>query len=150
MKGKGKDSYPTAVVRKVNGQTVLDDPELRGVTAGVGKAQCKGTFEANLDRVEHFKNRFKALGLTADEFVIVILNVDDLHGGPLAYRLMPNADWQSVRSLGQTPFARGLVNRKCVQEYLGLFDPTAAEKLRAMQNLAVVVIDYEVAEIFEA
>lgn len=150
MKKKaGIEDYPMAVVREVNGQLVLDDPDARAVIAGIGKAQCKDTFDLNKDRVEHFKQRFVERGFTADSVVIAILNVDDPNGELIADILMPGTDWQAIRDQGMTPFARGLAARKFIQEALELFDALAAEKLKAVHSLAVVVVDHNVAEIFE-
>ena len=125
-------------------------PEERGFVIGVQKSNCRATFEDNKDRVEHFKNRITELGKTPDEFVIVLVNADDYHGGPIADGLMPGANWQQIRDQGMIPIARGFVEREGMIEILGGFDHAAAEKLRAMQGLAVVVIDHEVAEVFAA
>ena len=77
-----KDNYPRAVVRRVGGQLVLDDPDAVAVIHAVEKHNCRNTFELNADRVVHFKNRLAERGMTADQAVIVLLNVDDVHGGP--------------------------------------------------------------------
>lgn len=94
-----------AVVRKVDGQLVLDDPEAVAVISAVSKHNCKNTLAMNADRVEHFKRRLTERGMTADQAVIVLLNVDDVHGGPLADVLMPGHNWQEIRDRGEVPFA---------------------------------------------
>jgi hypothetical protein len=149
MKKKGA-GVPRATVRKVNGVLVLDDPDALAVAKAVSKHNCGITLGNNSDRVAHFKNRAAELGKTADEVVIVVLNVDDEHGGAIAEKLMPGANWQSFHDQGQVPFARGLAGRKGIQDVLRLFDKEAAKKLRGMKDLAVVVVDYGVAEIFQA
>ncbi|MDO8507394.1 MAG: hypothetical protein Q7S53_02405 [bacterium] len=88
--------------------------------------------------------------LDASEYVIVVLNVDDPHGGPLADILMPGFDWQEIRDQGEIPFARGMVDRSWVEEALDKFDEEAAKKLHDMTEVAVVVVDHGVAEIFPA
>lgn len=62
--------------------------------------------------------------------------------------LMPGTDWQAIRDQGQVPFARGLAGREG-QGMLDFLDAEAAGK-RHMNDLAVVVVDYEVADVFEA
>jgi len=149
-KRRKKDDYPRAVVRNINGQLVLDDPDVMAVIQVVGKHNCKNTLELNADRVEHFKRRLAERNMTAKQAVIVLLSVDDVHGGPLADVLMPGYNWQEIRDRGEVPFARGLAMREGIQKALGTFDKEAATKLRGMTDVAVVVVDYGVAEVFAA
>lgn len=149
-KRKKKSDYPQAVVREIDGQLVLDDPVAMAVVSAVEKHNCRNTLELNMDRVVHFKQRVVECGLTAANAVIVLLNVDDVHGGPLAETLMPGFNWQEIRDRGKVPFARGLAVREGIQEALQLFDKEAADKLRKMTDLAVVVVDHGVAEVFSA
>jgi hypothetical protein len=146
-----KDNPGMAVVREIDGQLVLDDPQAVAVFRAVHKANCRGTFDINVDRVVHFKSRMAERGLSADQVVVVLLNVDDINGGPLADALMPGTDWQSFRNQGQVPFARGLAGRSGIQEVVAVFDREAAEKLEAMRGVhVVVVVDHGVAEVFPA
>ena len=147
---KKKDDYPRAVVREIDGQLVLDDPDAVAVIHAVEKHNCRNTFEMNADRVAHFKRRLAERDMTADQAVIVLLNVDDVHGGPLADALMPGHNWQEIRDRGEIPFARGLAMREGIQGVLGTFDKEAAEKLQGMTDIAVVVVDRGVAEVFAA
>ncbi len=139
-----------AVVREVDGQLVLDDPVAVAVIHAVEKHNCRNTLQMNTDRVEHFKRRLVERGMTSDQAVIVLLNVDDVHGGPLADALMPGHNWQEIRDRGEIPFARGLAMRDGIQEALGVFDKDAATKLQGMNDVAVVVVDHGVAEVFGA
>lgn len=141
---------PTTVVREIKGQLVIDDPVAVAMIHAVAKHNCKNTLELNTDRVKHFKNRLAERGMTADQAVIVLLNVDDVHGGPLADALMPVHNWQEFRDNGEIPFARGLAMRNFIQEALETFDKEAATKLRSMSDVAVVVVDHGVAEVFTA
>lgn len=139
-----------AVVCEVNGQLVLDDPEAVAMIKAIGKHDCRSTLELNADRVEHFKRRLTERGMSPDQAVIVLLNVEDLHGGPLADVLMPGFNWQEIRDRGEVPFARGLAMRDGIQEALCAFDRDAATKLQSMNDVAVVVVDHGVAEVFAA
>lgn len=141
---------PQACVREIDGQLVLDDPLAVAFMRAVGKHNCRNTFRLNADRVVHFKRRLTELKMTAAEAVIVLLNVDDPNGGEIATVLMPNHNWQAYRDQGKVPFARGLAMRKGIEETLGFFDKEAADKLRDMTGVAVVVVDHGVAEIFPA
>lgn len=141
---------PRAVVREIDGKLVLDDPDAVAVIHAVEKHNCRNTLQLNADRVAHFKQRLADRGMTASDAVIVLLNVDDVHGGPLAEVLMPGHNWQEIRDRGEIPFARGLAMREGIQEALGTFDKEAAEKLQGMTEVAVVVVDRGVAEVFPA
>ena len=114
------------------------------------KQKCRETLELHLDRVEHFKRRFRKLGMTVNQAVIVVVNVDDVHGGILANILMPGYNWQKIRNQGGIPFANGLAKRDGIQAALETFDNKAAKKLQDMATLAVVVVDHSVAEVFQA
>lgn len=143
---------PRATVREIDGQLVLDDPDALAVARAVAKHNCRATLEEQRERVEHFVRRVAALGRTPAEVVITLVNVDDPHGRPLAELLMPGneAAWQAFRDAGQVPFARGLATREGIQSFLDIVDEDAADKLRALDGLAVVVVDCGVAEVFEA
>lgn len=145
-----ENEVPQAVVREINGQLVLDDPMAVTIIKAIEKHNCRNTFELNADRVTHFKQRLADRGLSASDVVIVLLNVDDVHGGQLAEAMMPGHNWQEIRDRGEVPFARGLAMRAGIQEVLGTFDKEAATKLQEMTDVAVVVVDYGVAEIFPA
>jgi hypothetical protein len=139
-----------ATVREINGQLVLDDPIALSLIQFIDKKNCTNTFIQNIDRIIHFRQRLTERGMTPDQAVIVIFNVDDIHGGPLADILMPNFNWQEIRDKGQIPFARGLAMRDWTQEAIS-FDKEAATKLKKIKDdVAVVVVDYGVVEIFLA
>ena len=107
---------PGPVLHKIDVELELDDPDAFAVILAVGKHNCRSTFVLNTDRVEHFKHRMVDRGMTATDAVIVLLNVDDVHGGPLADILMPGFNWQEIRDRGEVPFARGIVMREGIQE----------------------------------
>jgi hypothetical protein len=142
------DETPRATVRIVDGQIVLDDPDALAMARAVDKHNCRGVRDANLDRVLHFVGRMRALRLDARAVVIVVLNYDDVHGGELARAAMPDYDFEAVRARGEVPFARGLIDREGMEHALSLFDVEAHEKLRGWPGIAVVVVDFGVAEVF--
>ncbi len=139
-----------AVVREIDGELVLDDPDVVAAIRAVEKHNCRTTLVLNADRVDHFKQRLLERGMTADQAVIVLLNVDDARGGPIADILMPQTNWQEIRDRGEAPFARGLADREFILDALRFFDNEAAAKLDSMDDVAVVVVDHGVAEVFSA
>jgi len=143
------NSQLIAKVHEVEGQLILEDPIAIGVINAINKTNCNNTYVLNLDRIVYFANRAAILEKTEKETVIVLINVDDKNGNVLANTLMPNYNWQQYRDIGQIPYARGLANRNLVQDYLSCMDEQAADKLAKMTELAVVVVDYGVAEVFE-
>ncbi|HFC10573.1 MAG TPA: hypothetical protein ENJ75_00005 [Candidatus Kaiserbacteria bacterium] len=128
----------------------MDDPNAVAMIHSIGKINCSNTLKLNTDRVAHFKNRIMERGLTDSDAVIVLINVDDIHGGPLADMLMPGYNWQEIRNRGEIPFARGLAGREGIQDVLNTFDQEAGKKLQNMSEVAVVVVDHGVAEVFPA
>lgn len=145
-----KRKNPTVIAHVVIGETFLNGPDPLSLVKAINKVNCKKFFDLNADRVEHFKRRIKELGYKDTDMVIVLINVDDVKGGSIADILMPGFNWQEIRDRGQTPVARGLVDRIGIQGILATFDVEACEKLKGMDELAVVVIDNEVAEVFPA
>lgn len=139
-----------AVVGKIGDQVVMDDPVAVAMIQTVGKHNCKRMFELNADRVAHFKQRISDRGMSPSDALIVLINVDDPNGGRLAASLMPGHSWQEYRDRGETPIARGLAMRPGIDEVIGDFDKAAADKLKAMTGVAVVIVDHGVAEVFPA
>jgi hypothetical protein len=145
------DTYPTARVVEVNGQLVLEDPMAMAVVKAVEKHNCRSTLKMHYERVQHFTRRIAEKGLCVDDWVIVLLNVDDPYGGQLASILMPGHDWQAYRDRGEVPYARGLASREGLQEGLDTLDPEAATKLRETKGeTAIIVMDFGVVEVFRA
>jgi hypothetical protein len=139
---------PRAIVREVNGQLVLDDPDALAVARAVAKHNCRLTLEAHADRVAHFIQRVSERSLDPLSVVIVLLNVDDPQGGAVADVLMPGHDWQAYRDRGERPYARGLATREGMQQVLDSIDTEAATKLRAGESVPIVVMDYGTVEVF--
>lgn len=148
VKSEGINDAQGAVVRKIKGKLVLDDPEARAIINVVAKQNCRAVLEQNVDRIEHFKRRIIERNMTADQVVIILVNVDDVHGGPLADALMPGHNWQEIRDQGQIPIARGLAQRAGIQNAIAVFDKEAATKLQDTKEVAAVVVDQGVAEVF--
>lgn len=145
---KKKEEYLFATIKEIDGQLVLEDPVAFALICAINKINCKRTFDLNADRIQHFKNRITEKGLTPDDVVIVVINVDDVHGGPIADVLMPDFNWQEIRDRGETPYARGLATRAGIQEILENFDEEASKKLKTVTDVAVVVVNYGVAEVY--
>ncbi|MEK7059307.1 MAG: hypothetical protein AAB971_00945 [Patescibacteria group bacterium] len=141
---------PSATVTEVDGQLVLEDPVAVAFVRAVEKHNCESLLLDNTERVEHFKRRADELGRSQADTVITLINVDDQHGSVLADILMPGEDWQAFRDRGETPVARGLAQREGIQAFLEAMDAEAAEKLKASDQLSVVVVDRGVAEIYSA
>ncbi len=144
---------PRARVIEVDGQLVLDDlddPDALAMVQAVERYNLKGLVENSAERIEHFRERSRALGGDATTHVIVVLMVDDPVGGALADMLMPGFNWQEIRDRGEIPVARGLAGRRGIEDALKAVDEVAAEKIRAWDQteVAVVVVDQGVADVF--
>lgn len=102
---------------------------------------------SQLDRVQHFEQRIAALLMDPAEYLIVVLNVNDRNGADLANVLMPGHDWPAIHARGETPFARGLVERWPLQHALGAGSSAGAE-LAAVAGIAVLAVDRGIATAF--
>ena len=135
---------PRTVVHEIN-----DDLDAETMIL-IGKHNCRNTFEMNARCIGRCKKRLIELGLAASYAVIVLVNVNDVHGGQIADALIPGMNWQEIRDRGETPFARGLAIREGIQKTLDTFDQEAATTLRGMTGVVAVVVDHGVAEVFQA
>lgn len=144
-----KPSYE-AYVTVIDGKTILIDPVAYAMMQAVNKINCYCTYQAQKDRVQHFKNRISEKNLDPKSFVITLINVDAPYGGELAEAIMPGYDWQQFRDKGEAPFARGLVMKERMIELIAIFDREASDKIASIEGVPVVVVDFGVAEIFSA
>lgn len=127
---------------------VVDDSAGVAFIRAISKHNCRNTFLSQADRVRYFMRRVVDRVEDPERVVIVLINVDDPNGRPLAGALMPDTDWQPYRDRDEIPFARGLAGRDGIQDFLASVDPEAGEKLQATSGLAIVVLDHSVAEVF--
>jgi hypothetical protein len=143
-------TMPTVEIDE-QGRVILNDPDALAVITAVAKHNCRHTAELNRDRIQHFIRRAELnMDVRQKSVVITIINVDDPHGRLIADVLMPHHNWQPYRDRGEVPFARGLATRGGIEDILGIFDQDARDKLVAMQGVAVVVVDHNVAEVYPA
>ena len=137
-----------AYVTIVDGKTVLIDPAGYALMQAVNKSNCESTYLAQIERVQHFKNRIAEKKLDPKTVVITLINVDSPYGYEIAEALMPGHDWQQYRDKGEIPFARGLAMKNGMIEMIALFDKEASEKINKIEGVPVVVVDHSVAEVF--
>lgn len=137
-----------ARVELIDGKPALVDPDAMAVVRAVAKHNCHKTLLMQAERLRYFVMRTAVRGDSPEDIVVVCLNVDDGHGGALAEALMPGHDWRAIQARGETPFARGIAGREGIQEALSVFDADAADKLKRFAGLAIVVVDFGVADVF--
>lgn len=118
-------SEPTATVRKVNGQLVLDDPIAYAVMTVVERYNL---YQADLEAVQRLEARAKEKGGTGAGFTVIVIDVDVYPG--IVEGLMPGHDWEQYRARGEKPVARGLVPRAAL---VGLLE-TIPEDERVIPN----------------
>jgi hypothetical protein len=123
--------------------SVTSDDAVRGFVTAVNNVNCKRVLSANAERVEHFERRMVERGDDPTKVVIVVLDVDDVHGAALADALMPGHDWQAYRDRGERPIARGLAGREGITGAIEQIDPSAAAQLRGIAGPAVVCVSSE-------
>ena len=143
-----KELDERAYVTEVDGKLVLIDPVAYAVIKAVNKSNCENTYIAQMDLVEYFQKRILEKDLDPRGLVIVLINVDSLYGFEIAEVLMPGHDWQQYREKGEVPFARGLAIKGGIANMIAIFDKEASDKILSITNIPVVVLDYDVVEIF--
>lgn len=138
-------------VTEINDELVLVDPQACAIIEAINRGSCRKTYDLNLDRINHFKQRFIDRQDSPEDVCIVIINVDDSYGKEISDILMPNVNWQEYRDRNEVPFARGLASKPFVVAYIDecIMNSNVAKTLNDMQTLAVVVIDHQNVEIFE-
>lgn len=144
------------IVNLPDGTWALHDPAAYAVFQVVESMNRQKQQEAflnfcdlNRDRVPHFLGRIQARGMSPDEVVIVLLEVDDVHGGPLAEALMPGHNWQPYRDRGEMAVARGLAVREGVLDYVNVYAPDlVATAKRNQTDTLVIVMAHGVTNIF--
>lgn len=114
------------------------------------KQNCREALELHAERVTYFKKRIQEKGLDPHGMAIVVINVDDKNGAPIAESLMPNHDWQIYRDRGEIPFALGIVYREGLDKEVAKFDKLTARKLTEAADLPILVINTGAAEVFIA
>ncbi|NCS99710.1 hypothetical protein GW765_01880 [Candidatus Parcubacteria bacterium] len=136
------NEYSIAYVKEIDGELVLIDPVAVELIDAINKANCFKTMQGQITRVQHFRKRMKELGKDPKDTIIVLINVDEELGGPLADVLTPDVDWQKFRDNGETPFSRGLTAKESIVSYVQIFDEKVAELLRSTDKETVLVIDH--------
>lgn len=133
-----------------SGQVVLD-PEKSATDEQIARSQsAMDFFQANAERIRHYKQRVEDLGRTGQDTVITLINVDDPIGRVLADILMPGHDWQTYRDAGEIPVARGLASKSGIPEFLeGVGYGVAASELLGTNDLRVVVLDVDIALVLD-
>lgn len=127
------------VKRTADGTLVLHDPDAAGMVAAV---ECENLLAMCADRVQHFARRMVERGSDPRETSILLVDVEDAHGGALADLLMPGHDWQAYRDRGEHPVAVGLVPSRGMAPVVDAIQGGAAEALTCVDDghAAVIVV----------
>ena len=130
---------------------VIPDPDQTTDSEYLARTQtAMELFRGNIERLEHFKRRVDELGLSGNDAVITLINVDDPNGSILANVLMPEHDWQRYRDAGEIPVARGLAKKDGVHGFLMAAGyNNAADELASTSDIRVVVLDAGVALVMD-
>lgn len=113
------------------------------VTRGEAIQHCVELAVANKERIDHFFTRAKELG--REDVAVLVINVDDENGRPLADHLLPGTDWDAIRAQGEVPVARGLTTRDGLAEDIGQFDPLAGMLLNGFTGVPLIIVDAGIA-----
>lgn len=87
-------------------------------------------YRENEERMRYFAQRIVDRRLSAQETLIVCIDVDDQTWTPLVDALMPGHDWQAIRDAGEHPVARGLAMSAGVAEGAEAVYPAVGDGFR--------------------
>ena len=105
------------------------------------------TFNLNIKEILAYKTLMQDLGLSSEDYIIALVNIDYELGNVLEKLLFEkNSDEPFCEN---EPFlVRGLAKRVSIQKKLNIIDKTMADKLLNITNTAVIVADKDMIEIF--
>lgn len=136
--------------RAVFADGVLYDPAAIAIIRALSEINCRKIVAETKERLVHFAERVRVRGLSPKDVVLVLIDVDDLRGQPIAKALLPDEDWGKMREKGLAPYARGIAYRGGIEDAIGDFDPAGKAALVAIEGLAIVVVHGGIAACFEA
>lgn len=113
---------PTATVREVDGQLVLEDPVGFAIMTSIERLNL---YNSDPESVKRLEARAVEKSKSNESFGVVIIDVDVATWTDLVEALMPNYDWQQFRDRGEKPIARGVVPRGLLMEMLGIVNEKA-------------------------
>lgn len=98
-------------------------------------------YESNKNRLETLAYKFKdKTMMDLNEFVVVVIDVDDPTWRGLVNSLMPDCDWNKIREEGGSPVARGSVGVEIIDDICSIM-PRARHILKSgVQEGAVMGI----------
>ena len=127
------------------GNPSRSDPAIVAVISAIERENLRrATIAEQGDRVAHFVQRSRELGMAPSETLIVILSMDDRCGAVLGDILMPGHDWDAIRRTGLRPFARGLAGRAGLTAGGDMFG------IGKIEGIAVLVMDDGITATFSA
>ena len=103
-------------------------------------------FQDNRVRFEQLAYRAHAKGLRLDEFVVILIDVDDSYWNPVVEEFMPGQNWQAFRDRGEKPMARGTVLAD-FSDFICTVCPDVADALRSELpegEVRVIIMSYGV------
>lgn len=105
------------------------------------------TFNLNIKEILYYKMLMEGLGLSSQDYIIAIVNIDYELGNVLAKLLFEKKS--DERFCENEPFLiRGLAKRASIQKKLNIIDKAMADKLLDITNIPVILADKNMIEIF--
>jgi hypothetical protein len=95
-------------------------------------------YSMNKERLSQLADRAEAkIKETGVEYGVICIDVDDPAWTPLVDILMPGHDWDSYRSRGEHPVARGVVPRGLLEDTVKKIYPAAGDLVDGKVNICV-------------
>ncbi len=138
------EGRPKATVHRIDARLPMNNK------SAVNKNNCHNILVSHADEIARFKRHAKELSGPTEHVTILLLNVNDVNGRPLSKKLLPKHNWDAANKRQEKPFIRGLFTKELLCKKLDIINKEAAEKLKDMTSMAIVVVDYNNIEIFAA
>lgn len=126
------------------GQTTVVDQKTIDKMRSIYKENCKKTLDVQMESVQLLVDRIHEKEYDAEQLVIMVVSTSDKKGNAIARAMCRNDYEMSMSYITTLSFRDSMIS------VLADFDREASDKLYAFTNgIPVVVVDYQVAEVFQ-
>lgn len=104
-------------------------------------------FSLNNHEILNYKLIIEGLGLSSQDYIIAVINIEDEIGKVLVKFLSEKKSDEQFHAT-EDFFVRGLAKRVCIQKELNIMDGAMADRLLDTAGIPVIVADNGAIEIF--
>lgn len=128
----------------------FDNQSANDIVVARSKNNCRNVLTSCADYIKHLKKQASKIPIITSRLTVLILNIDDLNGRYIIKTILPKYSCSKARKNQNSLFIRALFTKKTIYEAISSLDRDIAEKLNVMKKIAVVVVDHNTIEIYDA